>query len=81
MAQPFCFTGPLDVSNVAKLFKQLPKTLPGEVDVAAVTRCDSAGLALLLECRSRAGGTLKLTGANAQLLSLLDFYQLRPLLV
>ena len=51
--------GPLTFETVARLFRALEKSAPGEpppeqIDLAGVTTIDSAGLALLLEWQSRA---------------------------
>lgn len=51
--------GPLTFETVARLFRAMEKSAPGEpppqqIDLAGVTTIDSAGLALLLEWQSRA---------------------------
>lgn len=55
----------------------------GTLDLSAVTRADSAGLALLLElhrrCR-RSGAALKLVGAPPQVVGLARFFSVAPLL-
>lgn len=81
MADPaFTLRGPLTVGQVPALLAALPKKMAASLDLSAVTRCDSAGLALLLECRRRAGGQLQLSGVPAQLSTLLQFYRLDDLL-
>ena len=55
----------------------------GSLDLSGVMRVDSAGLALLLELtrRARAGKReLRITGANAQVRSLLEFFELESAL-
>jgi phospholipid transport system transporter-binding protein len=52
------FSGTLDRAAVAVLWPQLQKTVAGarRLDLSAVSRVDSAGLALLAELAAMAGG-------------------------
>lgn len=55
----------------------------GTLDLATVTRADSAGLALLLELKRRAarrGATLHYAQAPEQLIALAEFFGLRDVL-
>ncbi|MBK1734092.1 hypothetical protein CKO15_02100 [Halorhodospira abdelmalekii] len=70
--------GPLDFASVAELWQAgrrmlVPEAL-NEIDLAAVERTDSAGVALLLEWHravEAAGGTLRLRHVPAQLQAIL----------
>lgn len=73
--------GQLTFDRVPKLLANLPKQISETLDLTAVTHCDSAGLALLLECRRRAGGKLQLSGVSSQVATLIQFYQLDALLI
>ena len=56
----------------------------GTLDLSAVSRADSAGIALLLELTRLAqarGIQLKIQGANSQIRSLLTFFKLNEVLV
>lgn len=72
-------------------FSQVPRWLAqadtlaaaGSIDLAAITRADSAGLALLLELTRRAkarGQNLQLRNPPAQLIELTNFFGLEALL-
>jgi phospholipid transport system transporter-binding protein len=53
------------------------------LDLSAITHCDSAGLAFLIECRRIAGasgGTISFVGAPAQLLALARAHQVLALI-
>ncbi len=78
--------GALDFANVPVWLAQSRSWLSTgaglTLDLGGVTRCDSAGLALLLElarATRAAGGELKLLNVPQQLASLLDFYRLDSL--
>lgn len=52
-------------------------TVAAQLDLAQVSRADSAGIALLLELTRRAkaqGGAVQFTGANAQVRGLAGFF-------
>ncbi|GAA3912583.1 STAS domain-containing protein [Luteimonas lutimaris] len=74
------FTGALLRDDVAALWRQLPKTLDGvrRLDVGAVERIDSAGLALLAELAARAGNAVSVNGAPTGLAELRAAYRLDP---
>lgn len=78
-----CFTGVLDREAVVALWPQL-KALPRTVtalELGAVTRLDSAGLALLAELAALArtdGRTLVLNGSPAGFNELSAAYRLAP---
>jgi phospholipid transport system transporter-binding protein len=69
-------SGDLTLDNVARLYQDSRKLLPGKVrtvDLGSVSRIDSAGLALLLEWQSAArqrGAELSFSGAPDDLLRL-----------
>ncbi len=79
--------GPLDFAHVQNWLAQsggwLAEGKPLNLDLGGITRCDSAGLALLLEvsrrCRAN-GAQLQLSNPPAQLRKLLSFYRLDDLL-
>lgn len=71
--------GVLDLQTVPAVLAGLPEAIAGPLDLSMISRCDSAGVALLLECQRRSGGTLSLTGVPAQLGALMDFYRVREL--
>lgn len=55
----------------------------GSLDLSGVARADSAGLTLLLELTRRARAQkleLRITGANAQVKSLIEFFELESAL-
>lgn len=74
------FEGALDVDGAPALFRSMPRHTEPALDLSAVTRCDSAGLALLLEYRRRAGGHINLHNVPEQARTLIDFYRLGALL-
>jgi phospholipid transport system transporter-binding protein len=81
-------TGELSFAQVPALLPRVRAEIesgdgPVELDLAGVTRVDSAGLALLLEltrAARRRGRDLRCTGAPEQLRRLADFFGLAPLL-
>lgn len=76
------FTGALLRDDVAALWRQVPKTLDGvrRLDVRAVERIDSAGLALLAELCARTGSEVAVAGAPDGLAELRGAYRLSPTL-
>ena len=76
------FTGALLRDDVAALWRQAAKALDGmrRLDVRAVERIDSAGLALLAELAARAGGEVAVDGAPDGLAELRGAYRLSPTL-
>lgn len=76
------FTGALLRDDVAALWRQAPQSLGGvlRLDVRAVERIDSAGLALLAELAARAGGEVPVDGAPDGLAELRGAYRLSPTL-
>ena len=76
------FTGALLRDDVAALWRQLPRALADvrRLDVRAVERIDSAGLALLAELAARADGEVAVDGAPAGLAELRGAYRLSPAL-
>ena len=76
------FTGALLRDDVAALWRQVPKALADvrRLDVRAVERIDSAGLALLAELAARAGGDVAIDGAPEGLAELRGAYRLSPAL-
>lgn len=76
------FTGALLRDDVAALWRQAPQSLEGvlRLDVHAVERIDSAGLALLAELAARAGGEVPVDGAPDGLAELRGAYRLSPTL-
>jgi phospholipid transport system transporter-binding protein len=74
------FTGALLRDQVAGLWRHALPLLGGarRFDLAAVTRVDSAGVALLAELAARAGGGLAIDGAPAGLAELRAAYRLQP---
>ena len=76
------FTGALLRDDVAALWRQVPRTLAGvrRLDVRAVDRIDSAGLALLAELAARADGAVAIDGAPEGLAELRGAYRLSPAL-
>lgn len=81
-------SGELDFAHVTAALERLDRALKSgdgalTVDLAGVTRGDSAGLALLLEVTRRArarGRALSFTGTPAQLRKLAEFFGIAPLL-
>jgi anti-anti-sigma factor len=77
--------GELSFATVNKLLEGADSLISKEIlDLSEVTRCDSAGIALLLELQrraQRAGRKLQLTGASAQLKQLIHSYALNGILV
>jgi phospholipid transport system transporter-binding protein len=72
------FTTDLVLSSVAVLHKALSKfdlTAIEQVDLSAVKKLDSAGIALLLELKP-ASQPLTLVGSPSHLLTLLELYNL-----
>lgn len=70
--------GPLTFASVAAWFDRVDELArSGQLDLAAVTHCDSAGAALLLELQRRAGKqgqSLELVNAPRALRELLQFF-------
>lgn len=77
-------TGELSFATVCKLLNDADSMISKDIiDVSGVTRCDSAGIALLLELQRRAqlkGRKLKFSGANEQLTKLIRSYALNGIL-
>ena len=73
------FTGELTRAQIAGLWRQLPKTLDGvrEIDLGAVARIDSAGLALLSLLAARCGSGV-VRGSPTGLEELRGAYRLAP---
>ena len=73
------FSGTLDRAAVAGLWTQLQKSVAGvrRFDLSAVDGVDSAGLALLAELASLAGGTVSVQGHPAGLDELRTAYRLQ----
>lgn len=76
------FTGTLLRTGVAALWPQALAQLPGvaRIDLRAVERVDSAGLALLAELAARAGDVVAIDGEPAGLAELRTAYRLDPAL-
>ncbi len=74
----------LNFSTVPAVLAQADSLVAaGVLDLATVTRADSAGVSLLLELSRRAqkrGVQLRITGANEQIRSLLKFFGLDGIL-
>lgn len=72
------FTGALLRDDVAALWRQASAALDGvrRFDLQAVSRIDSAGLALLAELATRAGGGIAIDGTPAGLAELRAAYRL-----
>ena len=85
-AAPLALTGSLagslDFSSVPALLGQHAGSAVSALDLAGVTRVDSAGLALLLELKreSKAVDGLRFLNAPAQLRQLAEFFDLTELL-
>lgn len=73
------FAGPLLRDGVASLWPAALRAVDGarRLDLTAVTRIDSAGLALLSELASRAGGNVMVDGAPAGLSELRAAYRMQ----
>lgn len=76
------FTGVLLRDRVAALWPQAARALDGvrRIDLRAVERIDSAGLALLAELAARSGGDLSIDGSPVGLAELCAAYRLTPAL-
>lgn len=72
------FTGALLRDDVAALWRQASAAVDGvrRFDLQAVSRIDSAGLALLAELTTRAGGGIAIDGTPAGLAELRAAYRL-----
>jgi phospholipid transport system transporter-binding protein len=72
------FTGALLRDDVAALWRQASAAVDGvrRFDLQAVSRIDSAGLALLAELATRAGGSIAIDGTPAGLAELRAAYRL-----
>ncbi|WP_417471855.1 STAS domain-containing protein [Luteimonas mephitis] len=72
------FTGALLRDDVAALWRQASAAVDGvrRFDLQAVSRIDSAGLALLAELATRAGGGIAIDGTPAGLAELRAAYRL-----
>lgn len=72
------FAGALLRDDVAALWRQAAAALDGvrRFDLQAVSRIDSAGLALLAELATRAGGGIAIDGTPAGLAELRAAYRL-----
>jgi len=72
------FAGALLRDDVAALWRQASAALDGvrRFDLQAVSRIDSAGLALLAELATRAGGGIAIDGTPAGLAELRAAYRL-----
>lgn len=80
--------GALDFAHVSPWLEESREWLVSgtaiDLELGGVTRCDSAGLALLLELSRRArqkGVELRLLNAPTQLHELLDFYRLNEIFI
>ncbi len=73
-------SGELSFASVSADLENADELIAGErVDLSAVTKADSAGLALLIELTRRAkeaGKTLRFTGAVQQVRDLIGFFDL-----
>lgn len=78
-------TGELSFTTVNQLLTSADSLIANDtLDLSSVTRCDSAGIALLLELQrraQRAGRKLQLIGASPQLKQLIHSYTLNGILV
>jgi len=76
--------GPLTFATASEWFGRAEAlAAQGTLDLSAVTHCDSAGAALLLELRraaQRKGRELKFVGAPAQVRGLVHFFGLDAIL-
>src|SRR5690606_36928424 len=76
------FAGALLRDDVAALWRPASAAADGvrRIDLSAVERIDSAGLAMLAELAARAGGDVVVDGAPAGLAELRGAYRLSPAL-
>jgi len=76
------FTGALLRGDIAALWPQAAKAFDGvqRIDLGAVERIDSAGLAMLTELAARSGGHLSIDGSPVGLAELRAAYRLTPAL-
>jgi phospholipid transport system transporter-binding protein len=76
--------GPLLFATVAPYFAQIDELAAGgTLDLGAITQCDSAGAALLLElqrCAQKKGSSLRFINAPRQLRELVEFFGIGSLL-
>ncbi|HWU69316.1 MAG TPA: STAS domain-containing protein [Stenotrophobium sp.] len=75
--------GELRFATVPAALKQAETGVGEVLDLSAVSRADSAGIALLLELQRRAqaqGRTLRIDGASQQLRGLVRFFGLENIL-
>ena len=84
----FCVLGPMTFDSVTDLWRQSEEMFSGEtvfqIDLAQVTRTDSAGLALLVQWMreaSRQGARVELLNLPTQMLALADAANLEEALV
>ena len=74
----------LDFASVPAVLTRAQALIAGgTLDLAGVERADSSGVALLLELSRRAraqGVQLRISGANAQICNLLEFFKLTKVL-
>ena len=76
-------SGELRFATVMKALQQAGNETGDALDLSAVPRADSAGIALLLELHRRArarGRTLRISGANEQVSGLVRFFGLGHIL-
>lgn len=74
--------GELSLATVAEVLRHSGELLREPVlDLSAVTRADSAGVALLLELHRRSRGRLELRQVPPQLAGLIRFFELEPVLM
>ncbi|MGH8505369.1 MAG: STAS domain-containing protein [Stenotrophobium sp.] len=76
-------SGELRFATVTAALKQAGDAVDEVLDLSAVSRADSAGIALLLELQRRAqarGLALRIGGANQQLRGLVRFFGLEKIL-
>jgi phospholipid transport system transporter-binding protein len=77
-------TGELSFATANKLLADADGLISAEIlDLSSVTRCDSAGIALLLELQKRAqrtGRKLQFSGVSPQLKQLIHSYALNGIL-
>ncbi|TQV64900.1 MAG: STAS domain-containing protein [Halothiobacillaceae bacterium] len=66
------------VPALAGLKKQCAQALPEVIDLAGVTACDSAGVALMLELRRM--GVKQITHLPADMVAIVEACQIHPLL-
>lgn len=74
--------GELCFATAAAVLRESAQLLKaGGIDLSGVTRADSAGVALLLELRRRHGAPLPLRQVPAQLGGLIEFFNVRAILM